>query len=153
VFAEAPAAPESIRLGPLEDGVGFFLRCARDASAQAFAERTAHLDIGPGEYASLTIISENPRITQVTLSAVTGRHMSTLTPILRKLQLKGFIERTPVPSDRRSSALTITPLGRERLSELAALAAEHERDLERIIGRGRKPEFLKILRRIQLLMP
>jgi DNA-binding MarR family transcriptional regulator len=150
---EAPLAIDPVRLGPLEDGVGFFLRCARDASAQAFAQRTAHLDIGPGEYASLTIIGENPGITQVALSATTGRHMSTLTPILRKLQLKGFIQRTPVPSDRRSSALTLTPHGRERLNELAAIAAEHERDLERIIGRVRKPEFLRILRRIQLLMP
>jgi DNA-binding MarR family transcriptional regulator len=150
---ELAYTPETVRLGELEHGVGFFLRSARDASAQAFAQRAAHLGAGPGEYASLTVICENPGITQAALSAVTGRHMSTLTPILRRLQTSGFIARRVLSTDRRSSALEITSLGHERLRVLSALAAEHERELERIIGRARKPEFIRILRRIALLMP
>jgi len=144
---------DEIELGALEDAAQFFLRAAFDASAQAFARRTAHLDVGPGEYATLTIIGTNPGITQAQLSAKTGRHMSTLTPILRRLEGIQALQRTAVPTDRRSFALSLTASGEERLRELSVYAAEHERDLERIIGKQRKAEFVRILRRISTLMP
>jgi DNA-binding MarR family transcriptional regulator len=143
----------TIRLGPLEEGAAFFLRAAQDASAQAFARRTAHLDVTAGEYATLTVIDVNPGITQGQLGAATGRHMSTLTPILRRLEGEGLIVRTSVPADRRSAALALTPKGRARLRDIAAIAGEHERELDRIIGTTRRREFIRILRRIEALMP
>jgi DNA-binding MarR family transcriptional regulator len=149
----AVATDTDVRLGALEHGAAFFLRAAHDASSQAFMRRAEHLDVGPGEFATLTIISENPGITQAQLSVTTSRHMSTLTPILRKLTGRGWIARTPVPSDRRSFALSLTASGKKRLLEIGSLAAEHERELDRIIGKARKAEFLRILRRIRALMP
>jgi DNA-binding MarR family transcriptional regulator len=144
---------DDVRLGALEDTVAFFLRSAHDAASQAFAQRSADLGAAPGEYATLTIIAENAGITQGQVSAATGRHMSTLTPILRRLEERGWIARTPVPTDRRTSALALTAAGERRLRELALLAADHERELDRIIGKQRKAEFVRILRRISTLMP
>jgi DNA-binding MarR family transcriptional regulator len=149
----ARAEDAAIELGPLEDNAQFFLRAALDASAAAFARRAAHLGVGAGEYATLALVAANPGITQGRLSATTGRHMSTLTPILRRLELAGALQRVLVPTDRRSFALSLTPLGRKRLRELASLANEHERELDRIIGKQRKAEFVRILRRIRTLMP
>jgi DNA-binding MarR family transcriptional regulator len=144
---------DEIELGALDDAVQFFLRAAFDASSQAFTSRTADLDVGPGEYATLTIIGANPGITQAQISAKTGRHMSTLTQILRKLDGIKALQRTAVPTDRRSVALSLTPSGERRLRELTVHAKEHENDLERIIGKQRKAEFVRILRRISALMP
>ncbi len=150
---QKPQAADAISLGSLENRSAFFLRAAFDASAEAFRRRAAHFDIGPGEFATLTIVAANPGITQAQVSATTGRHMSTLTPILRRLGLKRWIERKPIPSDRRSFALSLTKLGAERLAEITLLADEHERELDRIIGASRKAEFVRILRRIRTLMP
>ena len=148
-----PRASDEVDLGALEHAAGFLLRAAHDASAQAFARRAAHLDAGAGEYAVLTIIGANPGITQGQLSVATGRHMSTLTPILRRLSAAGSIERTTVPQDRRSFALALTERGKRRLDDLAQLAREHERELDAIVGPQRKAEFVRILRRIRTLMP
>jgi DNA-binding MarR family transcriptional regulator len=152
-IAVEPLRGHAVRLGSLEGGAAFFLRAAHDASAQAFAARAAHLGVGAGEYASLTVIDANPGITQGRLGLATGRHMSTLTPILRRLEQEGLIVRNAVPADRRSFALSLTPLGVERLHEIALIASEHERELDRIIGSQRKAEFVRILRRIQTLLP
>jgi DNA-binding MarR family transcriptional regulator len=141
-----------LRLGPLEESVAFLLRAAYDASASAFERRAAHLGPSAGEYASLTAIDVNPGITQGQLGAATGRHMSTLTPIVRALAQRGFITRTALPGDRRSFALALTKLGRERLRAIAAVAKDHELALDRIVGKQEKAQLIRALRRIRMLV-
>jgi DNA-binding MarR family transcriptional regulator len=141
------------KLGALEDSIAFLLRAAYDASAAAFERRAAELDVSAGEFASLSVIEANPGITQGQLSLATGRHMSTLTPIMRSLEHRGFIARSTVPGDRRSFAISLTKRGRERLRDIAAVAAEHEVELDRIVGKANKAQFIRLLKRIRSLAP
>ena len=53
----------------------------------------------------------------------------------------------PIPTDRRSYALRLTPEGERALAHLAASAAEHERSLGLIVGEEREV-LLDLLRRI-----
>jgi DNA-binding MarR family transcriptional regulator len=128
------------------------MRVANDAAMQSFWRATAHFDVGKGGYATMTVIDANPGITQGQLGITLGRHMSTLTPILRHLQSRGLIARKAIPSDRRSFALTLTAKGRQQTNELRAHAAEHERQLNEIIGEQNFEAFMATLRRIRTKM-
>ncbi len=149
---DATAAPvsgggDAVRLGMLGEALGFYLRLAQSSSFRAFKRLTGVHNLRPGWFAVLSLISDNPGITPIALSRACGRDKSTITPILRDLGRERLIRREPVPNDRRSYALHLTPAGRETLSHLAECAAAHDRELDAIVG-GRKEELITMLRHI-----
>lgn len=135
------------RLGELDDYIGFHLRLAQNASFKAFKRHTGDSHLRPGWFAVMMIIHHNPGITPMALSRASGRDKSTITPVLRDLLHEGLIARRPIPADRRSYALHLTEEGIERLRHLADCAAEHDRELDEIVGAG-KPELIRLLKRI-----
>lgn len=138
----------AIRLGPLADYAGYHLRLAQDASFQAFAARVGRGDIRPGYFTLLTLVRENPGITQTAISQASGRDKSTLTPAMRHLENNGYIERRRAARDRRAYGLYLTPLGEEAAALLSGHASAHDEELDRVIGVERKEAFIAILRDI-----
>jgi len=146
-----PQTPNQIQLGVLDRYIGFHLRLAQNASFKAFKRQTGEPELRPGWFAVLSLIESNPSITPMLLSRASGRDKSTLTPILRDLSHHHLIERLPVPGDKRSYALALTPGGQEKLRELSAHAELHDRKLDQIAG-PKKAELLALLRRISTLL-
>ncbi len=136
-----------VRLGQLDGYIGYHLRLAQNASFRAFQRKSGRADLKPGWFAVLSLIGDNPGITPAAVSRAAGRDKSTLTPILRDLEKHLYVTSEPRAGDRRSYGLSLTDLGRERLAELAAHAAEHDRTLDAIAGE-RKAELIALLRRI-----
>jgi DNA-binding MarR family transcriptional regulator len=145
------AAKDEVRLGALEDYIAFHVQLAQNASFKAFQRLTGEPRLRPGWFAVLSLIDSNPGITPALLSRASGRDKSTLTPVLRDLTHGNLIERRPVPNDKRSYALALTPAGRDKLRELAKHAATHDRKLDKIVG-PKKAELLAMLRRIMTLL-
>ena len=144
----ADSARDRIKLGPLADYAGYHLRLAQDASFQAFAARVGEGDLRPGYFTLLTLIQENPGITQTAISQASGRDKSTLTPALRYLEENGYIGRERIDHDRRSFRLCLTPSGEEAVAKLSEHARIHDAELDRIIGAEGKAEFIRVLRAI-----
>lgn len=140
-------AAAEVRLGALNSYVGFHLRIAQDAAFRAFKRLTGERNLRPGWYTVLSIINDNPGITPMALSRSTGRDKSTITPIVRELSREALVRREPVPRDRRSYGLHLTPEGVRRLAHLAFCAAENDRELTAIVGDA-KPQLLELLRRL-----
>jgi DNA-binding MarR family transcriptional regulator len=140
--------PERINYGPLAGWVGFHLRMAQTASFQAFARQAQDIDLRPGRFAILTLIGNNPGISQTVLSRANARDKSTLTPALGDLVRRGLVSRNRTRRDRRAYRLALTPAGEELLRKLTECAKRHEDDLDRIIGAGERARFLRILRKI-----
>jgi DNA-binding MarR family transcriptional regulator len=139
----------TLAYGPLVDWIGFNLRMAQEASFLAFARQSRSVaGTRPGRFAMLTLINENPGISQTALGRAAGRDKSTLTPVLNDLVRRGWIRRERNRDDRRTYLLTLTPRGKKKLAELNACARRHERNLDRIIGPDERARFLAILRRI-----
>jgi DNA-binding MarR family transcriptional regulator len=139
---------KAIKLGPLADYAGYHLRLAQDASFQAFAGRVGLGDIRPGYFTLLTLLRENPGITQTAISQASGRDKSTLTPALRYLEEAGYMRRRRIDRDRRSYQLFLTSSGEEAVIRLSAHARAHDEELDRIIGIENKASFLDTLRAI-----
>jgi DNA-binding MarR family transcriptional regulator len=140
-----------VRLGMLEDLIGFHLRLAQNVSFRAFKRLTGEAQLRPGWFAVLTLIERNPGITPMALSRASGRDKSTITPILRDLLRESLVRREDIPTDRRSYSLFLTAKGRGKLAHLSACAAQHDRDLDAIVG-DRKGELLSLLRAIAAML-
>lgn len=141
---------EALRLGPLAEFIGYHLRLAQEASFQAFARRVRGYKMRPGRFAVLTLIGENPGISQTALGRAAGRDKSTLTPALNDLVRRSLVKRRRVASDRRSYALSLTAKGESLLEELTSHARAHDRLLDDIVGLKHKAEFIRMLRRLAM---
>jgi DNA-binding MarR family transcriptional regulator len=145
--ANPTSSDEPVRLGPLEHWLGYGLRMAQAAAFQAFSRRSSEVGVQPGRFATLALIAANPGITQTALSRANGRDKSTLTPLIGDLVRRGLVRRTRDRKDRRTYRLTLTAAGQRLLSTLTQCAAEHERNLDRLVGPDREL-FLRLLRKI-----
>jgi DNA-binding MarR family transcriptional regulator len=140
---------EPVNFGPLAGWIGFNLRMAQTAAFQAFAREAAIVETTrPGRFATLTLIGENPGISQTALSRANGRDKSTLTPVLNDLVRRGLVKRERTRQDRRTYRLTLTQEGESVLRRLTDCARRHEANLDRLIGRTDRTRFLRVLRRI-----
>lgn len=138
----------AIRLGPLEDFIGFNLRLAQDASFQVYAQHTGAPHLRPGRFASLMVIHQNPGLTQMELGRAIARDKSSVTPLVKSLQRDGLVERRSSDNDRRSVTLRLTRAGEDVLKSLLEHAREHDRKLDEIVGLANKAKFLKLLKKI-----
>jgi DNA-binding MarR family transcriptional regulator len=133
---------EALDLGVLTESVGFALRGAHQASGAAFSAMTAR----PGQYAALTLIANNPGITQMRLADALGRSRSTMVPLLDALERDGLAVREPSPRDARSHALAITAAGQAWLDEMIPLVRVHEARLTRGLTAGDRTTLMRLLR-------
>jgi DNA-binding MarR family transcriptional regulator len=134
-------------LGALDHYIGFNLLLAQNASFKAFKRRSGEDTLKPGWFAVLSLIRDNPGITPMSLSRLSGRDKSTMTPVLRNLRHAGLIARGETQGDKRSYRLTLTASGEAELKALAEHARRHDEDLDVVVG-DRKEEFLALLRSI-----
>jgi DNA-binding MarR family transcriptional regulator len=144
-----PRARTGVKLGPLDSWVGFNLRMAQEATFAAFSRLSREVGESPGRFATLTLIAENPGISQSTLGQANGRDKSSMTPVLDDLVRRGLVRRSRTDEDRRSYKLALTPAGEKTLARLMACARKHEQNLDRLIGPHERVRFLRTLKRVQ----
>ena len=128
--------------------MGFYLRTAHEAAFRSFLKRVGSSNAYPWRLAILVLIDANPGLTQVALARATRRDTSSLTPALDDLCAGGLVTRIRQARDRRSYALKLTPLGKKAMLKLKASAIAHERELDRLVGREHRTQFIQTLRRI-----
>lgn len=143
---ERPAA--AVDYGPLADWVGFNLRMAQEAAFQAFSRLSQEIGEHPGRFAALTLIANNPGISQTALGAASGRDKSSMTPVLEDLVRRGLVQRKRTDGDRRAWRLSLTATGERTLAKMTACARRHEQNLDRAIGARDRDRFVQVLRRI-----
>jgi len=140
-----------INFGPLAYWVGFNLRMAQESAFAAFSHLSREIGESPGRFATLTLIAENPGISQSALGAAAGRDKSSMTPVLEDLVRRGLVSRARADADRRSYRLALTPAGVATLARLNGCARKHEQNLDRLIGPRDRARFMRVLKRIATL--
>lgn len=143
-----PVQPKEVDFGWLGGTVGLHLRLAQEVAFQAFARRATGANASPWRFAVLFLIDANPGLTQGDLAAAIRRNTSSLTPVLDDLCRLGYVVRDRLESDRRAYTLTLTSAGQAVLADLMASAVAHEREIDRLVGRANRSEFILILKRI-----
>jgi len=96
---------------------GHLLRRAQQISVSIFYDEMGD-ELTPVQYAMLRNLERHPGIDQVSLSAASGIDTSTGATVCARLEEKGLLTRTVIPTNRRQRALAITPAGEQLLADL-----------------------------------
>jgi DNA-binding MarR family transcriptional regulator len=139
-------ASHSVSLKRLKSLAGYLIRQAQLWVFQDFNETLAPLDIRPVQYSILTVIRENPGLSQMALSQVLGIVRSGVVPLLDGLESRGLLKRTSHASDRRSHALRLTAEGGALLERADALVQQHEKRLIQKVGSRGHKQLIEILK-------
>lgn len=73
-------------------------------------------DLGGTQHKILSILNEKGNMPQRSLMELLHIKAGSLSEIIKKLEVKGFIEKLPNPDDRRSMLISITEAGKGQLS-------------------------------------
>jgi DNA-binding MarR family transcriptional regulator len=132
---ELPAAdcePHQIDHGPLAERLGYILRRAQLAIFEDFIAACARYDIRPGQYSVLTVIEQNPGLSQTKVAEALGIKKTNFVAMVDAFERRGLVRRAATPGDRRSYALHLTDAGKILMRKLHRVAEQHE---SRIVDR------------------
>lgn len=133
-------------MNDLHSKPGHLIRRAHQISSALFAEECGAFDLTSVQYAALVAIRTHPGLDATRLSGLIAFDRSTLGDVLERLEAKGWVQRSPSPSDRRVKLLQLTAAGHAILQEveaavdrvqarlLAPLAPEHRATLVQLLA-------------------
>ena len=116
----------SIRLGRLDEFLGFRLRRVQNQLSKDFAGAIARHNMRSGLFSSLAIIAANPGISQNELSREVGLDKSVTVLIVDDLERAGHAVRERSKTDRRRHSLFITEAGEKHLDMLFGILERTE---------------------------
>ena len=106
---------------------GFLLRRAHQISAAVFEDECRAVGLTPAQFGVLTVLRATPGLDQSSLARALGFDMVTVLRVLRGLEARGLVERTPSPASRRNLSIVLSSQGLgllERAQRPAELAYE-----------------------------
>ena len=115
---------------------------------QHFAASVGAAEITPGQFGVLTVINNNPGLSQTQLGNALGIDRSTVVAVIDRLEARGLVTRAVSPSDRRSHALRLSDEGARLLPRLEDLVRSHERHIARDLSADEKQRLIQLLDRI-----
>ena len=135
-------------MGLLPDLLGYNLRCAQVAVFQHFKAALGHHDITAPQFGTLLLIEANPGISQSSVAEALRFDRSTLVQIIDRLENRHLVVRETSSQDRRSHALGLTQTGAGLLSELKALALDHEDQISDGLSAEERRSLIHLLERV-----
>ncbi|MEV4199114.1 MarR family winged helix-turn-helix transcriptional regulator [Micromonospora globbae] len=115
--------------------------------------REVHPNLEPNAYGLLLWLRRSDRIRLTDLAARLGIGKGTLSRQIRALETLGLVSRTPDPSDRRASQLSLTEEGQRRFDAARAARLEHIRRVLETWPAADVAEFARLLGRFNDAWP
>ncbi|WP_170930185.1 MarR family winged helix-turn-helix transcriptional regulator [Vibrio coralliirubri] len=97
----------------LDNQVCFALYSASNAMSRTYQPLLKALDLTYLQYIVMMVLWEEKEINVKALGAKTHLDSGTLTPLLKRLEVKGYVLRTRSIEDERVRVITLTPAGVE----------------------------------------
>lgn len=139
----------ALSLGMLPSLLGYHLRRAQVAVFRHFARTvSAEADITPSLFGMLQVIAANPGLTPSGLAEAMGVDKSAIVKVVNQLGERGLIWRAPLPNDRRSHCLPLTPQGAAALARMEALVLAHEDEFAKGLTAEEKATLIRLLQKL-----
>jgi MarR family transcriptional regulator, temperature-dependent positive regulator of motility len=133
---------------PLDHSLVHLLHRACQCAGQQSALELGATGLAPGQHAILLALDEHDSMHQTQIVERTGIDRSTVTGTIRRLLLKGFIERKRNANDTRFNDVRLTNNGRKILKASARLAASVDERILSFVEPPKREQFLQNLRAI-----
>ncbi len=106
---------------PVEDMLCLSLYAAGRAMTAAYRRLLDGHDLTYPQYLVLLVLQERGGVTIGELGEELRLESSTLSPLAKRLQTQGLLDRRRSPSDERTVLVSLTELGRAKCAEIAAV--------------------------------
>ena len=127
---------------------GFLLRRAHQISAAVFESECRELGLTPAQFGVLTILKSHPGLGQSSLARALGFDKVTVLRVLRGLESRGLVERSPARDNKRNMCVN---LSEEGLSVLQQAQRPAERAYRRLLGPLNREQQEQLIHLLQLL--
>ena len=153
-MARPPASKPPVKnldRGMLPALLGYGLRRTQSAVFADFAATFAKAGeaLTPGEFGLLVLVERNMGLSQMALARALGIDRSTLVPILNRLQARGLLVRRASPTDGRTHALGLTPLGDRTLQKFTRLVRAHEKRISSGLSAAETLVLIELLEKVR----
>jgi DNA-binding MarR family transcriptional regulator len=149
--AAVDAEEIEVRIGVLDDAVGYRLRRAQMAVFEDFGRRFAALELTPAQFSALAAIAENPGRRQSDIAAALGVQRPNFVSLMDELERRGLAERLRSGADRRANALRLTPSGAALLDRAIGAQAAQEAAIRAEIGEAERRRLIETLDKLSRL--
>jgi DNA-binding MarR family transcriptional regulator len=141
-LSKASNVPAGIRFGSLGLLGGFAVRRMHQCLSAGLGDVVAREGMKPHQFTALSLIVDNPQISQSELAKALQIKPSNIVPLIDEMERRGSVRRTPGSNGRRSYALVATAEGRALRDRTCTLIAEYEGALlARLTGAERAALF------------
>ena len=108
----------ALDFGALTEMVGYQLRRANDVATRRYFAVLADTGVTPGQIGVLTLIANNPGLTQSALSKGIGVDRSTMVAVIDRLEKLELVTRDRSTEDQRAYCLRLTARGTDLMGTL-----------------------------------
>jgi DNA-binding MarR family transcriptional regulator len=115
LFMTSSPPPAIDKLAQLYVRPGFLLRRAHQISAAVFEDECRSVGLTPAQFGVLSVLQASAGLGQSSLARGLGFDKVTVLRVLRGLEARGLIVRTPAAISRRSLAIALSDAGRALL--------------------------------------
>jgi DNA-binding MarR family transcriptional regulator len=111
LFMTLSPVPAIAQLAQLYARPGFLLRRAHQISAAVFEDECRSVGLTPAQFGVMSVLQAKPGLDQSSLARALGFDKVTVLRVLRGLEARGLIIRTPAAISRRSLAIALSDTG------------------------------------------
>ncbi len=133
----------------LEDLIGYNLKRAYVIVQADFRDALGKDGLSARVFSALSLTVKYPNITQSELARMMGIERSGLVAIVDELEERGYLQRAPVPGDRRVQALVPTDRGRQAYTKAIEIVRVHEERLFEGLTEEERTTLLILLKKIR----
>lgn len=118
----------------LDESLGYLLNVVTGKFKHEIYRCLAPFDVTPGQWVVLTRLWEGDGKTQKQLAEETYKDEPNIARILRKLESKRYITRSPDAQDKRTSLVFLTEQGKELLPGLLSVVTQFQAHAEQYLS-------------------
>ncbi|MCH9813564.1 MAG: MarR family transcriptional regulator [Epsilonproteobacteria bacterium] len=132
-----------------ETALGYQIHITANLMRNNFNDFLKPYDIYTEQYGVLCVLNDQDNLTLSQIAELIYKDKPTVTRLIDSLEKRGFINKSPSPTDRRASLVTMTQKGQNLYDEIGACLKIAKMNIEQRIDQHEREVALKVLAQLR----
>lgn len=146
--ASRPGKVKSRKYRELWNRPGYLVRRLHQIHVGLFAEECGGEDVTPVQFGMLSVLQGGEEMDQLTLSTSVGVDRTSGADVIRRLERRGLLVRTPSEKDRRAKLIHITEAGTAYLKRVRPMMALAQDRFVEPLTEAEREEFYRLINKM-----